>query len=49
MAGALQDPPVSSQRDHGANLAAVDAADPALLPAATMQKCRTWLGIEQGI
>ena len=33
MAGALQEPPVSSHKAQGANLAAVDAADPALLPA----------------
>lgn len=33
IAGALQDPPVSSHSAQGANLAATDAADPALLPA----------------
>lgn len=43
MAGALQDPPVSSHNAHGANLAAVDAADPALLPAA--RKTTIWDGI----
>lgn len=40
MAGALQDPPVSSHSDHGANLAAMDDADPPLLPAAKKQKLR---------
>ncbi len=32
MAGALQDPPVSSHRAQGAKRAAVEAAEPALLP-----------------
>ena len=35
MAGARQEPPVSSHKDQGANLAATAAADPALLPAHT--------------
>lgn len=33
MAGARHDPPVSSHSAQGANLAATEAADPALLPA----------------
>lgn len=35
MAGARQEPPVSSHKDQGANLAATAAADPALLPEQT--------------
>ena len=35
MAGARQEPPVSSHKDQGANLAATAAADPALLPVQT--------------
>lgn len=46
MAGARQEPPVSSHRDHGAKRAAMDAAEPALLPAGVGQKPLDAVGFE---
>ena len=45
IAGALQDPPVSSHNAQGANLADTDAADPALLPVCKHHSVRLVLGV----
>ena len=49
IAGALQDPPVSSHSAQGANLAATDAADPALLPVCKHHNVWLVFGVSAGL